>query len=91
MKKIDATVSRSKLQFCMAGIKVIEYMCDSEGRHPDVSKVAKILKWPPLNDIITARVFIGVCVYFRIWIEYFTLIAIPIYILFKKEVEFRWE
>jgi len=72
----------------MAGIKVVGYMCDFEGRHPDVFKVAKILEWPFLSDITTARVFIGVCVYFRIWIEYFALIAIPIYILFKKGVEF---
>ena len=64
-------------------------MCDSEGRHPDVSKVIKILEWSPLSDITTARVFIGVYVYFRIWIEYFVLIVIPIYTLFKKEVEFR--
>ncbi len=73
----------------MTDIKMVGYMCDSEDRHPDVSKIIKILKWPPLNNITTARAFIGVCVYFRIWIEYFTLIAIPIYALFKKEVEFR--
>ena len=73
----------------MAGIKVVGYVCDSEGRHPDVSKVIKILEWSPLSDITTARVFIGVYVYFRIWIEYFVLIAIPIYVLFKKGVEFR--
>ncbi len=51
--------------------------------------MAKILEWPSLSDIITARIFIDVCVYFRIWIEYFILIAIPIYVLFKKGVEFR--
>ncbi len=75
----------------MDGIKVVRYIYDSKGRHPDVSKVVKILEWFFLSNIITVRVFIGVYVYFRIWIEYFTLIAIPIYILFKKEMEFRWE
>ncbi len=67
---------------------MVGYICDSEGRHPDVSKVVKILEWSSLSDITIARVFIGVCVYFRIWIEYFALIAIPIYVLFKKGVEF---
>ncbi len=75
----------------MAGIKMIGYIYDSEGRYPDVFKMAKILEWFLLSDITTARVFIGVYVYFRIWIEYFVLIAILIYVLFKKEVEFRWE
>jgi len=73
----------------MTDIKVVGYIYDSENRHPDVFKIAKILKWPSPSDIITARIFIGVYIYFKIWIEYFTLIAIPIYILFKKGVEFR--
>ena len=89
MERVGATVSGGKSQFCMAGIKVVGYVCDSEGRHPDVSKVAKILEWLSLSDIITVRAFIGVYVYFRIWIKYFALIAIPIYVLFKKGVEFR--
>jgi len=50
----------------MAGIKVVEYIYDFEGRHPDISKVAKILKWPSLNNIIIARAFIGVYMYFKI-------------------------
>ncbi len=75
----------------MAGIKVVGYIYNSEGRHPDVSKITKILEWPPPNNITTARVFISVYIYFRIWIEYFALIAIPIYVLFKKEMEFRWQ
>ncbi len=70
---------------------MIEYIYNFEDRYPDVFKVVKILEWFSSNDIITARVFISVCVYFRIWIEYFVLIAISIYILFKKGVEFRWE
>ncbi len=68
---------------------MIGYIYNFKNRHPDVSKIIKILKWPPLNNIIIIRAFISVYIYFRIWIEYFTLIAIPIYTLFKKEVEFR--
>ena len=64
---------------------MVEYIYNSKDRHPDVFKIIKILEWPPLNNITTARAFIGVYIYFRIWIEYFALIAIPIYILFKKK------
>ena len=66
-------------------------MCDFKSRHPDIFNVAKILEWPFLSDITIARAFINIYIYFRIWIEYFALIVIPIYILFKKGVEFRWE
>ena len=89
LKRTGATVSKNKSQFYIAGIKMIGYIYNFKNRHPDVSKIIKILKWPPLNNIIIIRAFISVYIYFRIWIEYFTLIAIPIYTLFKKEVEFR--
>ena len=50
----------------MTDIKVVGYVCDSEGRHPDVSKMIKILEWPSLSDIIIIRAFIDVYMYFRI-------------------------
>ena len=91
MERVGVIVSEDKSQFCIAGIKVVGYIYNFEGRYPDVFKMTKILEWPLLSDIITVRAFIGVYVYFKIWIEYFVLIAIPIYVLFKKGVEFRWE
>ncbi len=44
LKRTDATVSKDKSQFYITGIKMVEYIYDSEGRHPDVSKITKILK-----------------------------------------------
>src|SRR6266511_1538912 len=67
LKRTDATVFRNKSQFYMTGIKVIGYIYNFKGRYPNVSKIAKILEWPPLSNIITARAFIGVYMYFKIW------------------------
>lgn len=47
-------------------IKIVEYICDAEGRHPDYAKVIKILDWPEPADITGARAFLGVCVYYLI-------------------------
>lgn len=41
------TISGKKLQFCMPGIKIVGFVCDLAGRHPDSSKVVKILEWEP--------------------------------------------
>lgn len=49
------------------------------------------MDWPAPQDISEARALIGVCVYYRIWIEHFALLAAPIYQLFKKNVEFFWD
>jgi hypothetical protein len=53
--------------------------------------VIKIIEWPPPNDIIEIRVFIGVAVYYKIFIKNFALIAAPIYSLIRKGIRFAWD
>lgn len=79
-----------KSQWCMNGVAIVGYICGSEGRSPESSKVIKVLDWPPCTGVTAARAFIGLCVYYRIWIPRFALIASPIYELFRKDAEFAW-
>ena len=66
LERAGITIARAKSQFCCSGIKIVGYICDSEGRHPDTSKVLKILDWPKCVYITTAQAFIDVYVYYRI-------------------------
>jgi hypothetical protein len=91
LERAGVTISAEKSKFCMKGMKVVGYVCDADGRHPDASKVIKILEWQEPGNITEARAFIGVCVYYRIWIPDFAQIAAPIYYLFKVNVPFNWE
>ena len=79
-----------KSQFGISGIKFVRFVCTVEGRSPDSEKVIKILDWPACSDATQARAFLGVCVYYRIWIKGFALIAEPIYRLLKKDTVFDW-
>ena len=90
LKRAEYTISGAKSQFCMSGIRVVGFICDSLGRHPDTSKVIKIVEWAPPNDVTEARAFIGVVVYYRVFVKNFSLIAAPIYSLMKKGAEFIW-
>jgi len=85
LERARCTIS-PKSQFYMDGIKIVSFVCGAEGRTSDCAKVIKILKWKPYADIGEARAFIGVCVYYRIWIKDFSTITKPIYRLFKKGV-----
>ena len=73
----------------MADIRIIEYLCDIEGRHPDTAKIIKILEWLYCDNVTEVRVFLGVCVYFRIWISDFVIVTAPIYYLYRKNVIFE--
>ena len=63
---------------------------DGDGRHSERKKVRKILNWPAPRSIRDARAFIGICVYYRIFIVRFSLIAAPIMELFRKSAVFVW-
>ena len=89
-ERAGVTISGAKSQFAMPGIRIVGYICDYDGRHPDTAKVIKIVDWPPCQDVSGARAFIGVCVYYRIWIFEFAIVAEPIYRLFKKKILFVW-
>lgn len=84
------TISAVKSQIAVPGIVIVGYYCDIEGRHPLTSKVIKILEWPAPMNITEVRAFVGVCVYYRIWISWFAVIAGPLYYLLRRGVVFAW-
>ena len=90
VERSGATISGEKSQFCMTGIKIVGFICDADGRSPESAKVAKVVDWEPCRDLAAARAFIGLCVYYRIWVKDFAVVAAPIYRLFRREVPFVW-
>jgi hypothetical protein len=48
LKRAGVTISGEKSKFCVNGMKVVRYVCNSDGRHPQAIKVIKILNWPKL-------------------------------------------
>jgi hypothetical protein len=90
LERAGATISAIKSMLCMTGMIIVGYVCDAEGRHPESSKVLKILEWIQCNNLTDARAFLGICGYYRIWIEYYAFIAEPIYRLFRHGEAFEW-
>ena len=90
LERAGATIAGGKSQFCMAGIKVVGYVCDREGRHPDSAKVEKILNWPTPSNPTELKGFLGICIYYRIWIDGFAFRVAVFYRLLKKGAEWKW-
>ena len=63
LEQAGITIAGAKSLFCQIGLKIVNYICDADGRHPDTSKVLKILAWPEYTNVTSARIFMGVCVY----------------------------
>ena len=74
----------------MFRIDVVDFICNSEGCHSDNIKILKIVEWSSCVLIVEVKTFIGVCVYYWIWISKFVYIAVLIYYLFQNGVLFKW-
>ena len=90
LERAGLTISVEKSQFCMRGLQIVGYVCDVHGRHPESSKTAKIDSWPDCCNLRDCRSFMGICGYYRIWVEGYAIIAAPIYSLFVKGTPFIW-
>jgi len=51
LEHVSYTILGEKSQFCIDGINVVGYICGSNGRLPDMDKVAKIVEWPDCQDV----------------------------------------
>ena len=74
----------------MSGLKIVSYIWDANRQYPGTVKVLKILDWPTCFDITPACAFLGICVYYHIWIENFAIISALINLLFRKNTIFIW-
>ena len=66
----------------------MNFVCDLNDKSFETTKIIKILKWFSCRDVSEIRAFIEVCVYYRIWIMNFVIIAAFIYRLLKNEESF---
>jgi hypothetical protein len=90
IERAGATIG-AKSQFCLDGMNIVGFVCNSKGREPSAEKIVKILNWKTPVNVTEAKGFVGLCSYFRIWIKNFATIADPIYSLQRKGVEWHWD
>ena len=84
-------ISGNKSEFLKESLKVVAYICREKGRSPKEVTMKKIEVWPPCKNVTDVRVFIGLCIYYRIWIRDFSVIAEPLFRLMKKDQDFEWQ
>ena len=73
-----------KCAFLQEGLKIVTFVCNSDGRHPEVEKVQRIVDWPACRDITEAKSVIGLCVDYCLWIAELSLVSKPIFRLFRR-------
>ena len=79
IEPFGGTISGEKSEFLMDGIKMVAFVCGSNGRTPEEAKIRKIINWRPCESVTEFKGFSGICVYYRIWIKDFSVHANTLY------------
>jgi hypothetical protein len=75
-----------KCEFTITSVVYFEHRILPNGIMVHWAKVIAILEMPNPIDVHTLRSFIGLCNYYRIYVQDFNIIVHPLYALLKKDV-----
>ncbi|MCO5608596.1 hypothetical protein L7F22_062809 [Adiantum nelumboides] len=83
-------VNQKKSEFFLQEIQYLGHIISKNGIRMDPAKLEVIKDWPTPRNLHEVRSFIGMCAYYRRFIEKFSLIAGPLHDLTKKNVKYVW-
>ena len=79
-----------KCVFFKSSIQYVGHIIDKQGIRPNLSTIEAIQKPKTPTPVTEAWVLIGICVYYRKFVDRFSDLAIPVIMLTRKNVPFEW-
>ena len=80
----------SKCAFLKPELKYLGHVLSRDGLKVDPDKVAVVQGWPVPDSVSTVRSFLGMCNYFRWFIQGYAKLCTPLSSLLKKDAPFAW-
>ena len=91
LRRANLKLKPSKCQLFRKSVNFLGHIVSEEGISTDPEKVVKIKEWPTPENVTEVRAFLGLCSYYRRFVEGFALIAAPLHALTGKHVRFHWD
>lgn len=90
LKLANFTINMKKSLFCRNELKYLGYVVDKHGLHTDPSKINCILNYPTPTSPKEIKRFLGMCSWYRRFINNFSNISRPLNKLTSKKIKFEW-
>ena len=90
LKEINLKINSHKVTFFADKIKILGHMVSHNQITLDTDKILKIRDRREPSNIKELQVFLGICNFYRRFIDNFADITKPLTELLKKEVKFEW-
>ena len=81
----------SKCEFGRNRIHYLGHVLDATGVHVDPSKVQAVTEMPLPKKVVELQAFLGMCGYYRRFINKYSNIAQPLHELLRQDVVWKWE
>ncbi|MCO5577144.1 hypothetical protein L7F22_030967 [Adiantum nelumboides] len=83
-------INAKKSEFFLPEIHFLGHIVSAAGVQMDPAKIEAICNWPDLKNVHEVRSFLGLCSYYRRYVQKFAEIASPLHMLTQKGVPFSW-
>ncbi len=90
LHEVNMKIHPKQGEFVISLVVYLGYRILPNGIMVHWAKVVVILEMPNPINVHTLRSFIGLCNYYRIYVQDFNIIAHPFYALLKKDVAWTW-
>jgi hypothetical protein len=90
LHEVNMKIHPKKCEFIVTSVVYLGHIILPNGIMAHWAKVVAILEMPNPTYVHTLRSFIGLCNYYRIYVQDFSTSAHPLYALLKKDVAWTW-
>ena len=81
----------SKCQFWLDQVAFLGHVISAQGIQVDPQKIAAVENWEQPRTVTEVRSFLGLAGYYRRFVQDFSVIALPLTKLTRKDVRFEWD
>jgi hypothetical protein len=90
LQEYNLKLKPSKCHLMQEEVLFLGHVLSKDGVVTDPNKIKAVQDWSVPQNLREVRSFIGLCSYYRRFITDFAVIALPLHVLTRKNVPFRW-